>query len=71
MKTNNILKVAVGASVVTQKALNSIADKSCGIIEDKIIKGNYVTREKFEKLQTLVIKLKKELTELSGKYLIN
>ncbi|AAY61891.1 hypothetical protein RFEPED_1384 [Rickettsia felis str. Pedreira] len=67
MKTNNILKVAVGASVVTQKALNSIADKSCGIIEDKIIKGNYVTREEFEKLQTLVIKLKKELTELSGK----
>lgn len=67
MKTNNILKVAVGASVVTQKALNSIADKSCGIIEDKILKGNYVTREEFEKLQTLVIKLKKELTELSGK----
>ncbi|QQV74791.1 hypothetical protein H6P87_00332 [Rickettsia tillamookensis] len=67
MKTNNILKVAVGASVVAQKALNSIADKSCGIIEDKILKGNYVTREEFEKLQTLVIKLKKELTELSGK----
>ena len=43
MKTNNILKVAVGASSVAQKALNSIADKSCGIIEDKILKGNYVT----------------------------
>ncbi|GAA5252887.1 hypothetical protein [Candidatus Rickettsia kedanie] len=67
MKTNNILKVAVGASSVAQKALNSISDKSCGIIEDKIIKGNYVTREEFEKLQILVIKLKKELTELSGK----
>nr|WP_218460643.1 hypothetical protein [Rickettsia sp. TH2014] len=59
MKTNNILKVAVGASVVTQKALNSIVDKSCSIIEDKIIKGKYATREEFEKLQTLVIKLKK------------
>ena len=67
MKTNNILKVAVGASVVTQKALNSIADKSRDVIEDKILKGNYVTREEFEKLQTLVIKLKKELTELRGK----
>lgn len=67
MKTNNILKVAVGASSVAQKALNNIADKSCGIIEDKILKGNYVTREEFEKLQTLVIKLKKELAELEGK----
>ncbi|ABV74668.1 hypothetical protein A1C_01785 [Rickettsia akari str. Hartford] len=67
MKINSILKVAIGASSIAQKALNSISDKSCGIIEDKIIKGNYVTREEFEKLQTLVKKLKKELTELSGK----
>ncbi|WP_341786965.1 hypothetical protein [Rickettsia endosymbiont of Cantharis rufa] len=67
MKTNSILRVAVGASSVAQKALDSIADKSCGIIEDKILKGNYVTREEFEKLQTLVIKLKKELRELKGR----
>ncbi|WP_347939398.1 hypothetical protein [Rickettsia oklahomensis] len=67
MKTNDIIKVAVGASSVAQKALNNIADKSYGIIEDKILKGNYVTREEFEKLQTLVIKLKKELAELTGK----
>jgi len=67
MKTNDILKVAVGASSVAQKALNSIADKSRNVIEDKILKGNYVTREEFEKLQTLVIKLKKELTELKDK----
>ncbi|AAU03717.1 hypothetical protein [Rickettsia typhi] len=67
MKTNNILKVAVGASSVAQKALNSIANKSYSIIEDKILKGHYITRAEFEKLQTLVIKLKKELTELSGK----
>ncbi|MCZ6902065.1 MAG: hypothetical protein O7C59_11655 [Rickettsia endosymbiont of Ixodes persulcatus] len=67
MKTNDIIKVAVGASSVAQKTLNSIADKSCGIIEDKILKGNYVTREEFEKLKTLVIKLKKELAELMGK----
>ena len=67
MKTNNILKVAVGASSVAQKAFNNIANKSCRIIEDKILKGNYVTREEFEKLQTLTIRLKKELAELSGK----
>ncbi|ADE29755.1 hypothetical protein [Rickettsia prowazekii] len=66
MKTNNILKVAVGASSVAQKALNSIANKGYNFIEDKILKGNYISREEFEKLQTLVIKLKKELTELKG-----
>ena len=67
MKTNNILKVAVGVSSLAQKALNNIADKSYDIIEDKVLKGNYVTREEFEKLQTLVIKLKKELAELKSK----
>ncbi|AFB20843.1 hypothetical protein RCA_01330 [Rickettsia canadensis str. CA410] len=67
IKTNDIIKVAVGASSVAQKALNSIVDKSCSIIEDKILKGHYVTREEFEKLQILVIKLKKELAELTGK----
>lgn len=67
MKTNDILKVAMGASSVMQKALSNIADKSCGIIEDKIIKGNYVTREEFETLQTLVIKLKSELAEMKNK----
>ncbi|XVN40999.1 MAG: hypothetical protein RCO49_09935 [Rickettsia endosymbiont of Argas persicus] len=64
MKTNDILKVATGASSVLHKAINNIKDKGCNIIEDKVLKGNYVTREEFEKLQTLVIKLKKEITEL-------
>jgi len=71
IKTNDILKVAVGASSAAQKAINSIADKSRDVIEDKILKGNYVTREEFEKLQTLVLKLKKELEELKNKQLIN
>lgn len=67
MKTNDILKVATGASSVVQKALSNIADKSCDIIEDKIFKGNYVTREEFEILQALVIKLKSELAEIKNK----
>ncbi|MGX6960849.1 MAG: hypothetical protein ACIPMY_06605 [Rickettsia endosymbiont of Pentastiridius leporinus] len=66
MKTNDILKVATGAGSVLQKAANSLRDKSCDIIEDKILKGNYVTREEFEKLQALVLKLKKELAELKS-----
>lgn len=66
MKTSDILKVATGASSVLQKAANSLRDKSCDIIEDKILKGNYVTREEFEKLQTVVLKLKKELADLKS-----
>lgn len=67
MKTNDLLKVATGASSVLHKAINNIKDKSCDVIEDKILKGNYVTREEFEKLQTLVMKLKKEITEMKDK----
>ncbi|HJD56373.1 MAG TPA: hypothetical protein LFW21_07215 [Rickettsia endosymbiont of Pyrocoelia pectoralis] len=67
MKTNDILKVATGASSVLQKAANSLRDKSCDIIEDKILKGNYVTREEFEKLQTLVLKLKKDIETMSSR----
>ena len=67
MKTNDFLKVATGASSVLHKAINNIKDKSCEIIEDKVLKGNYVTREEFKKLQTLVIKLKNELAEIKNK----
>lgn len=67
MKTNDILKVATGTSSVFHKTINNIKDKSCDVIEDKILKGNYVTREEFEKLQTLVIKLKKEITDMKDK----
>ncbi|MFY9589599.1 hypothetical protein [Rickettsia endosymbiont of Halotydeus destructor] len=64
MNTNNILKIMIGASSIAQKVTNNIVDKSHNLIEDKILKGNYVTREEFEKLQILVIKLQKQLTEL-------
>ncbi|MCC8368881.1 MAG: accessory factor UbiK family protein [Rickettsia endosymbiont of Oxypoda opaca] len=64
MKTNNILKVMIGAGSIAQKVTNNIVEKSHNLIEDKILKGNYVTREEFDKLQILVIKLQKELAEL-------
>ncbi|WP_341794059.1 MULTISPECIES: hypothetical protein [unclassified Rickettsia] len=64
MKTNNILKVMIGAGSIAQKVTNNIVEKSHNLIEDKILRGNYVTREEFEKLQILVIKLQKELAEL-------
>ncbi|WP_341790587.1 hypothetical protein [Rickettsia endosymbiont of Polydrusus tereticollis] len=64
MKTNNILKVMIGAGSIAQKVTNNIVEKSHNLIEDKILKDNYVTREEFEKLQILVIKLQKELAEL-------
>lgn len=67
MKTHDLLKVATGASSVFHKVINNIKDTSCDIIEDKVLKSNYVTREEFEKLQTIVIKLKKEIAEMKDK----
>lgn len=61
MKTNNFLKIITSASSIGSKALDNIVNKSHDLIEDKILKGNYVTREEFEKLQNMVIKLQKEI----------
>lgn len=64
MKANNFLKVILGTSAVMPKAANSAISEGCKLVEDKIVKGNYVTREEFEVMQTLVIKLQSELREL-------
>lgn len=60
MNLNNIFKVMLGVSAVAKQASNNIIDKTHNLVEDKILKGNYVTREEFENLQQLVAKLEKE-----------
>ncbi len=64
MKAHNFLKVILGTGAVMQKAANNAISQGCKLVEDNIVKGNYVTREEFEVMQTVVIKLQKELKEL-------
>lgn len=60
MNINNIVKIMLGVSAIVKQASNNIIDKTHNLVEDKIFKGNYVTREEFENLQQLVVKLEKE-----------
>lgn len=64
MKINNLLKVMLGTSAVMQTAANNVLSQGCKLVEDKIVKGSYVTREEFEVMQALVINLQNELGEL-------
>lgn len=60
MNINNIFKIVLGASAIAKQASNNIINKTHNLVEDKIFKGNYVTREEFENLKQLVMKLEKD-----------
>jgi BMFP domain-containing protein YqiC len=70
MKTNSFLKIMVAASNIAYKTTGGILGKTRDIIEDRVLKGNYVTREEFEKVQILVIKLQKELEKIKSDHKI-
>ena len=65
MNQKNILKVLAGAKIVARKASKDLSEKSKEYIEQNIIKGNYVTREEFEQLKKLTLKMEKELQDLA------
>lgn len=64
MQSNNFLKLVLGTGNIIQKAAQNAANQCSSIIENKVIKGNYITREEFEAMKSLVIKLQNELSEL-------
>lgn len=64
MKANNFLKVMLGTGAIIQKAANNAMACGSKLVEEKIVQGNYITREEFEVLQAMVIKLQNELVEL-------
>ena len=63
---NNLLKVASGITSIAQRVGDNTVTMCSQLVEDKFIKGNYVTREEYNTLQELVIKLQKELATLKS-----
>lgn len=63
---NNLLKVASGITSIAQRVGENTATICSQLVEDKFIKGNYVTRDEYNTLQELVIKLQKELVTLKS-----
>jgi BMFP domain-containing protein YqiC len=64
MNQENVLKILAGARIVARKASKDLSEKSKDYIEQNIIKGNYVTREEFEQLKKLTLKIEKEMQVL-------
>jgi len=64
MKISNILKIAAGASMVGQNMAKETIEKGRNLVDEHFLQGKYVTREEFDNLKELVVKLEKKLASL-------
>jgi len=64
MTQESIIRILAGANKVARQSGEAIKESSANYIEQNIIKGKYVTREEYEQLQKLVLKLQQELIAL-------
>ncbi len=64
MTKENLIQILTGVNKMARKSKELIKDSSSNYIEENIVKGKYVTREEYEQLNKLVLKLQKELLAL-------
>jgi len=67
MTQENIIKILAGANKIARESGELIKETSANFVEDSIIKGNYVSREEYEQLKTLVLNIQNELNSLKKK----
>jgi hypothetical protein len=67
MTKENLLKIITGANKVARKSAEILKDSGSNYIEEHIVKGKYVTREEYDQLHKLVLKLQKEIAELKSR----
>lgn len=67
MTQESLIKILAGANKIARESADSIKQSSVDYIEQNIIKGKYVTREEYEQLHKLVMKLQAEVTKLKSK----
>ncbi len=66
MNQQSIIEILAGANKIARQSKKIMKEASANYIEKNIVKGQYVTREEYEQLQKLVLKLKQEITELKN-----
>jgi BMFP domain-containing protein YqiC len=67
MTQENIIKILAGANKVARESGAFINETSGNFVENSLIKGNYVSREEYEQLKTIVLNLQNELNSLKNK----
>lgn len=67
MTQESIIKLLAGANKIARESSNLLKESGTNFIENSIIKGNYVSREEYEQLKTLVLNMQNELNSLKKK----
>lgn len=63
MSRESIIKLLAGTSSVVRQTSKLINEKANSYVENNFIEGNYVSREEFEQLRKLVLKLEKIISD--------
>lgn len=66
MLQEDILKLLSGTSTAAKNSSNMLKNKIAEIVEEKVLKGKYVSREEHNKLKQLVEKLEKQVSEIKS-----
>lgn len=61
MNQETILKILAGSRMIIKKTSENFKEKSSEYIKEKILNDEFVTREEFTKLRSLVLKLSEEI----------
>ena len=64
MAQKNFIQILTGANKIVRKSCEIVKESSANYIEQNILKGKYATREEYQQLQKLTMKLQQELAEL-------
>jgi len=67
MSQDGLMKVLAGAGKIMRNSADILKNKSSQYIEHNIVKGKYVSREEFEQLHKLVLKMEQKLLKLENK----
>lgn len=68
MSQETIIKLLTGANKIARESSEMIKESSSQYIEEKVLKGNYVSRLEYQQLEKLVLKLQEEIKELKSKH---
>jgi|GEM_PF-1165794 len=67
MNKEVIVTALAGATMIAKKASRNLKDKSSEYIKEKILQNEFVTREEYNQLRQLVIKLSEEIKTIDKK----
>ena len=67
MDKDGIIKILAGATMVAKKTSKNLKEKSSEYIKEKILQNEFVTREEYNQLRQLVLKLSEEIKTIEKK----